>query len=1011
MDRTRWQQLSTLLDEALMLAPEARAPWLAAWRERDAEMAAQLERMLQQADDDATAPQAGVQFGRLLGEALQGPATRAAATADTLTLKRCGAWQLLRKIGEGGMGQVWLAQRADGLYDAQAAIKLLRRDVSASALAARFARERSVLARLNHPAIARLLDAGVEASGRAFLVLEHVDGLTLAEHVRRHCPTVADRVRLMLRIAEGVEHAHGHLIVHRDLKPSNVLMTPAGDPKLLDFGIAGVLDAEGQAGDEQLTRQIGRMLTPAYAAPEQVKGEPIGIAADIFSLGVMLFELLCGELPFAPRDTDRAALEHALLHKEARRLTQTRPGRKRGLQSTRARTAAGGAGATPSRGGTRTGPASALGPVSAPQPLDSRAGPASSLIDGGLLPDFEPPTDFARVRGDLEAVVAKTLRKQPHERYGSVRALILDLERWLSHRPVSVRHDDWRHRGVLWFRRNALLATAGGGVALALLAGLGVSTWQWRRAEVAARQSEQVTQYLAELLESASPDQNGGRMPTVMQVLEKSQKELATRFADEPETLLKLHEVLTSTYHALNRFDIVIPMLEQRLALATRQYGADDTRTQEVTIDLARAYNSVSAWQRVLQLLEPMRNRRGPPMDADDGHPRVLYLLAVAFAQVGRFDDSQRVLDEAFALVDKRFPKGDPKGGLGGDFARLAFNNYVFMLRLQQGRLREAEALLAETRPLWNQPTPEQARHVMVLRRNQLTAWLRLGRYQDFEAPARAVQADLDQLLGRAGDMTLSFATERTRFFADTARFAEAQALHAEIAARMDAAGVTQPFMRLPLAAARLLSLAQTQARPRAELLAQARELLAAIDREPLLGGARRIEAWIALTRVALIEDDRWLAGAALDKLRSDSSMRTDRNPPITGRIEQLEGQLMRLQGNLPASKERLQRRIAQLATWTDQAVMPAWAAQLDLALTLVTARDPGARAALAEAATRRPPQLAKGHPFDVLTRYLQLRIDANFDDTAATREAWSALSQAYQRGEGLAPHFAGLLF
>ncbi|MBI5259175.1 MAG: protein kinase [Burkholderiales bacterium] len=959
MDRTRWQQLSDLLDEALALPPAGRPAWLATLAERDAELGAQVQRMLKQADAEMTEP-VGPEFGQWLGQALNQPQT-ISFTAPAVAGQRCGAWELLHKIGEGGMGQVWLARRADGLYEAQAAIKLLRSDVPATSLAARFARERAVLARLNHPAIARLLDAGIEG-GRAFLVLEHVDGHSLAEHVRDHCPTVAERVRLMIRIAEGVEHAHAQLIVHRDLKPSNVLVTAAGDPKLLDFGIAGVLDAEGQAGDAQLTRQLGRLMTPAYAAPEQVKGDPIGTAADVFSLSVMLFELLSGELPFAPRGSERTALEHALLHKEARRLTQTRPGRMR------ARPAARTAGAGPAPSTLPPDPAEAATPL-------------------------PPPSDFRRVRGDLEAVVAKGLRKQPAERYGSVRALILDLERWLSHRPVSVRRDDWRHQAGLWLRRNALVAATAGGVAIALLAGLAATSWQWRRAEAAAHQSDQVTQYLSELLASASPDRHGGQPPTVMALLEASRAELGQRFADDPDTLLRLQQVLIDTYHALNRFDIAIPLAEQRLALARREQGPDAEETRAAQVSLARAYLAVQAPARVVALLAE-RVAAHDRRDSAELRSNLLFMLGVSQAQLGRTDESQRTLDEAWVLVRQQHRPED--------FETIFFANYLAILRLAQGRLGEAESLLAATQPHWDKAPKHYLRFVLVLRRGLLAARQRLGRYEGLDAQAQALQTDMDALLGRGNDMAVALVNERARWLIEQGQATRALALQSEAEQRLQAVGVTHGFVRVPMAAQRLLAQVLAGRIERAAALQQVRETLEAIEREPVLGGQRRSDAWLALAQVALAESEPWLAAQVLERVRTDAEASLATNQALAGRLAVLDSALLRLQGNAAASRERLQQRLAQVDGWSEPRVMPAWQVRLELACTQWRLGDLAAAAATLKAAdARRPAQLPAGHPYDAARQALGLRLAASGADTEAWRQAWQAVEQAWQRPPG----------
>lgn len=361
LDNAQWQRLSALFDEAAELPPAERAARLEALKAGEPELAERLARMLADLPDDeaAVVPVSG--FQAQLAQALSEPA--APVEVGAKAGHRFGAWRLVSPLGEGGMGEVWLAERADGLYDGHAAIKLLREDVAGPGLAARFARERALLGRLTHPGIARLLDAG-EQQGRAYLVLEHVQGQTLSEHVRQHRLGLDARVRLLLAIARAVEHAHAQLIVHRDLKPSNVMVDETNAAKLLDFGIAGLLDDQGAHTDGQLTLLAGRRLTPAYASPEQILGGPIGVAADIYSLGVMLYELASGSLPFGGRRGTRTELEHAVLHTEAKRITRT---------------------------------------------LGSTGGESSGHGPG------EPP-DARRAAGDLEAVAAKAMRKNPAER-------------------------------------------------------------------------------------------------------------------------------------------------------------------------------------------------------------------------------------------------------------------------------------------------------------------------------------------------------------------------------------------------------------------------------------------------------------------------------------------------------------------------------------------------------------------------------------------------------------------
>ncbi|MFZ2990235.1 serine/threonine-protein kinase, partial [Ideonella sp.] len=424
INSTSWLRWSDLLDHAMSLRPAERERWLAHLPPADAQAVARLLARMGPDDQapEPVLPQGPQVFQNLLGQALAEPPVSGLEAG-----LRFGAWRLARQIGEGGMGQVWLAERADGLYQGQAAIKLLRSDLPRPDLAARFTRERVILSRLSHPGIARLLDAGIEAD-QAYLVLEYVDGTTLLEYARRHCPTVAQRVQLLLQIAQAVAYAHGQLVVHRDLKPSNVVVSPDGQPRLLDFGIASLLaDDAGGVRDPaatSLTRQYGRGLTVDYAAPEQVTGDPCTAATDTFALGVLLFELLTGERPFQSPGRGRVASEHALLHDAPLRVSQA-------LRRV-----------APSAAGAR--------------PVDV----------------------LQRAPGDLEAVIDKALQKSPSERYGSAGTLIEDLRAWLESRPVSARRLDRRHRARLWLRRNWLTASLSAAVMLALAGGVVAASWQ-----------------------------------------------------------------------------------------------------------------------------------------------------------------------------------------------------------------------------------------------------------------------------------------------------------------------------------------------------------------------------------------------------------------------------------------------------------------------------------------------------------------------------------------------------
>jgi serine/threonine-protein kinase len=424
IDGARWQALSPWLDELLELPEHDRAVRLAELQRLDAGLASDLAALLaRQGALDAR--------GFMAAPALPPPPGLAGQTL--------GAYTLERELGRGGMGQVWLARRTDGHYDGQVAIKLLQGGRLRPGDGERFAREGRILARLDQRHIARLIDAGVTADGaQPYLVLEYVDGVPIDHHVQQNRLPLARTLRLMIDAAEAVAHAHARLILHRDLKPSNMLVRADGEIKLLDFGIAKLLDEQGGGAAGELTQRAGQAYTPLYAAPEQLQGEDVTTATDVYALGVLLYELLGGGHPTAagsdsPLDRMRAAIEV-----EPRRLSdQVR-----------------------------------------------RSGAADAARRAREL------------RGDIDTIVARALKKRPAERYANAAELAEDLRRTLAHQPIAARPDAWSYRAAKFVRRNRVGVAAAGISLLAIVGGAAVALQEARDARAQRAQAEGLLEFM-----------------------------------------------------------------------------------------------------------------------------------------------------------------------------------------------------------------------------------------------------------------------------------------------------------------------------------------------------------------------------------------------------------------------------------------------------------------------------------------------------------------------------------
>ena len=449
MNAESWTQLNRLLDEALDLPLVDREHWLASLGPENEPLKVRLCALLTQASSiQASSFLAPPNFGSLaLSEFPEdGDQPRFGPDADQPGAI-VGPYRLLRSIGAGGMGAVWLAERADGLFQRQVALKLPRGAWPRADLVERMARERDILASLTHANIARLYEAGITAGGRPYLALEYVEGSTIDAYCAGQRLDTSARVRLFLQVVEAVAYAHARLVVHRDLKPSNILVTKEGQVRLLDFGIARLLD-EGSVRDTPLTELSGRPHTPEYASPEQITGGPLGVATDIYSLGVVLYELLAGTRPRRLRHDSTGALEAAVF--------ETEPG----------------------------------------PPSAAAREPARRKV----------------LRGDLDTIVLKALREKPVDRYATVNALGEDLERYLGGCPVLARPDSAWYRLSKFVRRNALAVGAATFLIVSLAVFGIVSNRQARVlaeqrriAQTERDTAEQVVRVLIDLFETTNP--------------------------------------------------------------------------------------------------------------------------------------------------------------------------------------------------------------------------------------------------------------------------------------------------------------------------------------------------------------------------------------------------------------------------------------------------------------------------------------------------------------------------
>jgi eukaryotic-like serine/threonine-protein kinase len=536
-DAEAWAALQPLVDRALDLEEPARSAFVEEVSHDDPEAGRRL------ADFLRTAEAACEPVERAL--ARQPGAVIAALTeiGDEPDLpERIGPYVVRGTIGRGGMGTVLLAERADGEFEQQVAVKLVKKGMDSAEILERFRAERQIVARLQHPHIARLLDGGATASGQPWFAMEHVSGQALVAYCDDRRLPAAARVRLFLQVCDAVEYAHRNLVVHRDLKPSNVMVTADGQAKLLDFGIAKLLDADGE--DATLTRREARALTPAYAAPEQLRGEPVTTATDVYSLGVTLYELLSGHRPFAA--ATRSSVEAAVLQEEPE---------------------------PPSRAAVR-GDAETRGRVA-----EAR----------GTTADRLPRI----LRDDLDTIVLQAMRKAPERRYASARALADDLRRHLDGMPVVARPDTLAYRASRFVRRHRVGVAAAALVVVSIVGGVAATVRQTREALRQARRAEEVKTFVQNVFAQSDPNAAKGREVTARQLMDQGTRRVRTELASQPDLQAEMLLFLGNLHLQVGLEKESLPVLEQARDLRRNLYGEGSLGVAEVEIALGYAASSL----------------------------------------------------------------------------------------------------------------------------------------------------------------------------------------------------------------------------------------------------------------------------------------------------------------------------------------------------------------------------------------------------------------------------------
>jgi len=690
MDTSRWKQIQDLFEEALEKPLDARKSFLLEECGDDTELLNEVCSLLEA--DGST--------HNIFEAAMEG-VLDAAAAALSQHGRIIGQYKIVQELGAGGMGTVYLAERADGHFEHQVALKIIRLEVSSGDALMRFQSERQILAHLQHPNIARLLDGGVSEDGLPYFTMDYVDGLPIDEYCDEEKLSIGDRLRLFREICAAVQYAHGNLVVHRDLKPSNILVTKEGVVKLLDFGIAKLL-VDQESGDAMMTRVGQRVMTPEYASPEQVKGETIGTASDVYSLGVILYQLLTGCRPYRFPTRSPSDMERVITMEEPKR------------------------------------PSSAV--FSVDENAEQETPERRSALRGTQVDRLRK-----RLAGDLDNICLMALRKEPSRRYGSAEQLLADIDRHLKGLPISARPATVSYRMEKFVLRHRVSVVAALVVLLGIAGIITFYTVQLReerdRAMVEAEKAAQVSQFLTGFFEIADPYNAQGRSVTAREMLDKGALRIEEELESQPEVQATLYYVVGDVYLSLGLFEQSEKYLSKSLEIRRELLRREDPEVGATLNKLGEMYTQSARYDLAKSFLhDALTIRLAKNSDNGGKVAETLNNTGWLLNVLGELDSAEAYYNNALTLWIEAGPTHRAE-------ASTCMNNLALLLD-EKGNKAAAESLyrkaLAIQVELYHGPHPETGTTIYNL--SQLLLFS--GRYAEAESLQRAGLAMDKELFG-----------------------------------------------------------------------------------------------------------------------------------------------------------------------------------------------------------------------------------------------------------------------